>query len=175
MDFYRQDIYTFITYDDEIIGTNSLTFFDLSYDLSSYPYLSFMYPNEILNFLREQNLNSIITLQYFMVSPDYRYKKTGLNIARIIGSLSLKHMSLYNIDGTLTAARTQVGAAKVAGLCGFNKISEEKLVHNVPVVSMLCTKPAHIPESKEDVIIESLWEKRTSYLKGDTYELKQAA
>ncbi len=175
MDFYRQDIYTFITYDDEIIGTNSLTFFDLSYDLTSYPYLSFMYPEETLDYLRSKNVSNIMTLQFLMVDPRFRYKITKLNLAGVIVSLSIKHQSLYNISGTLTAARTEVRAADVATKCGFTQISKEKLVHNVPVVSMFCEKPGVYPNGAEELVISRLWKNRNNFQEGENYEIKRAA
>lgn len=174
MDFYRQDIYTFITYEGEIIGTNSLTFFDLSFDLSSYPYLNFMYLEETFERLSEFNINNIMTLQFLMVDPKFRYKITNINLAGIIVSLSLKHQSLYNIAGALTAARTEVRAVDVALKCGFEKISGEKLVHNVPVVSMLCQKPEMYPNKKEKEIINQLWGNRQNFQEGENYEIKHA-
>lgn len=175
MDFYRQDVYTFLTYEDDIIGTHSLSFYDLGYDLSHHPYLNQMYPEQTLMKIKSLQVETLMTLQFLMLDSKFRYKLTNINLAGVIASLSLKHQLLYEIDATLTAARTEVRAADVALKCGFKQITSEKIVHNVPVVSMLCTDPKVYPGTEEEKTVNHLWANRNSFKQGEYYEIKRAA
>jgi hypothetical protein len=174
-DFFRQDLYTVLSYDDRIIGTHALTFFDLNFDLSSYPYLNFMYPKGTLEQLKRDNINTVMALQFFMMDPEFRYKKIGLNLAYVIASLSTMHKDIFGVDGAITAARTEVGAAKVAQLCGYKKVSDEHLVHNVPVVTMLCREQVRSDLEKENLLINQLWETKNTFEQGVNYEIKRSA
>jgi hypothetical protein len=159
--FYRQDCYTAIMKDDTVVATHSMAYFDLRYDFKNFHYFTEMHRPETLNLLMAQKQNRILVQQYLMVNQEFSVRKTRLNLSAVMVMLSLKNQAGF--DGTLTAARTEVGAASVALKIGFERISEAHLVHNVPVASLFCSKPLPYRRKEENDLADILWSTRRDY------------
>ena len=161
MNFYRQDKYTVILEGNTVVATQSLTYFDLRYGYDDFFYFNEMHSKETLQILMSRGLNRILVQQYFMVNQDYSARRTGLNWSAVMAMLSLKNHEGF--DGTLTAARTEVAAGSLAIKLGYEKISDNHLVHNVPVASYFCQNPLPYRRTQENTLTDMLWNSRLDF------------
>lgn len=163
-DFSRQDCIAVLNFGSEIIGMHAYSFFNLtSVAAVEHSYFKKYYDEMFLEKLQDRECSTIMTMEYFSLSRKWQKKDVGVSLAKVIACLGLRLAKAMAVDGSITAARSDVPAALLAKKLGAVSIGESIKVHNVPTELMLFHTDSLKEPEDPDVQdwIHSLWQGRT--------------
>lgn len=153
--FHRQDKITYLEREDEVIGMHFYSYYNLHSDFYEDYFKN--YPLSNLSKLLANKVQSIQTMEYLMVSPDWSLKKSGLAIAPILVSLGMKHHELEECEASITIARSDIGAISLAKKCQYTEFGDRFTLHGNPVASMICKDPRVYPNKKIEDQVQTIW------------------
>jgi len=164
-DFLRQDSFAVLMYQNQIIGIHAYSFFNLSSIASAqHSYFEKYFNKNFLKALQTGNFQNIMTMEYFSVAKDWRAKRIGISLAKLIVVLGLRLARECNADGTITAARADVPAANIARNLGAISLVDPIEIHTKPTELMLFPKDCAEPEASEfKDYLNYLWHSRVNY------------
>jgi len=160
-DFTMQDRITALILGDEIIGMHLLKDYSEK-DFNSHRYFQNYYNQNFINELKKLNVKRVQSFQYFWVDPNWSKKKTGINFAAIVASLSFKYQIEGKLDASITVARKDNSAYAIACGFGFDEIAVSTM-HNVPVAQMICRRPMTFPDVLVAKYADYYWKNKTEY------------
>ncbi len=164
-EFTRQKIVTAILHNDKIAGVHLYSFFHLDSmpDLHT-QYFHFFSP-QYLQLLRDRNVQTVMSMEFLTVMPDFRKSKLGLSIGLVISQLGTEIFRASGVDAIVAPARNDVGVNKMAYDIGFSCLEKDTQQRGFVCDLIACFKGQQKPsESKEvRVCADVLWERKKIY------------
>lgn len=166
-DFVRQDCFAALKHGGKIVGIHSYSFFNITADASlDHSYFQKYFSNSFVTALFNRNVSSVMTMEYFSVAKEWRGAKTKVSLAKLLVAMGLRLAAQRQVDGTITAARADVPAAKIASSLGALPLVDPIEVHGKPTELMLF--PVDAVREPDDLVFKSwindLWARRIDYL-----------
>jgi len=171
-DFSRQDCIAILYHQNEIIGMHAYSFLNLaSKAATEHSYFKKYFNVEFLEQLTKRECHTVMTMEYFSLSKKWQGKDVGISLAKVIACLGLRLAEAMAMDGSITAARSDVPAALLARKLGAIAIGDAIKVHNIPTELMLF--PADSAKEPTDTEVQNwikiLWQRRID-LTGFSYD-----
>lgn len=161
--FYRPYITTLLHNEDEIAGMHMYSAFDLrQISHKEHSYFQLSYPNEFLTSLYESGVESLLTMEFLTVSPNWRKSLIGFSLAEVIMSLGIKIFQSLDIDCFITLARADVKVPDLLRKINFTRYGEMLQRHNTPCEAMLLNRKDVIshPDARIDNLVNKFWNER---------------
>ncbi len=165
-DFYRQDIiFGLLGQDSEIIGSLSSSLYNLnSRVLDCQNYFLKSYDFKILDLLRQENIKSIMTLEYLGVNGEYRLNSASISNASLFFGVACTYFLNLDVDAIIASCRVDRKVNEKLIDFGAEPIGEEFYLHGTPCQAMLLKKEnfSHHPDDLVVSTYQGLLEKSQS-------------
>ncbi|HVK61459.1 MAG TPA: hypothetical protein VM432_07910, partial [Bdellovibrionales bacterium] len=162
-DFWRQRIISVLTRGNEIAAIHLYSFFNLDSQAAlAHSYIRNYYDEADLNHLRSLGVNSVMSMEYLTVNPEFRNRTLGFPIASLLIALGAQIFKASGYDAAVAPCRTDLKVDVRAAELGCQTISESYVYHNFPVINMALLKNRLRPHPDERVnlAIHDLWARR---------------
>lgn len=171
-DFKNCSRITYLSHGDQIIGLHIHTDYQ-EHQFKTENYFK-LFNQECLEQLKNKKVKIVQALKYLWVDPAWSKKKTGVNFAAIISSLSMNFQKQEHLDATTAVARIDVKVDEIAHNLGFEKLSNPAIMHNVPVSLMACFVPQKYPDIQVVKWANYYWKNKFEFKK-QTLKKRMAA
>lgn len=161
-EFFRQDLFSVLVAQGEIVGMHTYTVFDLN----QVPTYDHSYINKYVHEhsqakLRDMHVSRFMTIEYFSLKPGWRGPDVGVSMGRVLGLLSMRVGESLGLDGVLGAARVDVGAAHIADDIGMVTIQRGIEVFGKPTNIVLWKAGTKSLAARAvNDLVDEFWEKR---------------
>lgn len=162
-EFLRQDRISVLQYGSDIVGFHSYTLFDLECEAPSlHSYFARFYNKDFMEAIANKNVTRVMTMEYFSVHKDWRSSKVDVSLAAVLCSLGFRLGNEMEVDGIITAARSDNGAAHLAVEMGGEALVKGVDIYNTPC-DLILFEPAKMKLPRElpaRALADQLWNRR---------------
>jgi hypothetical protein len=159
--FLRQDVVACLSFNNQIAGLFTSTFFNASATLTfDHPYLH-PFPDGLIQQLREQNRGIICTAEYFSLDSEFRKSALGVSLSEVLAGIALKVFISQGAVAMLGTAVRPAGVHRIGEKFGWSEIGGIQKYGLDCVLIYNNLKQAH--EIDDPVIskaVDHLWNKR---------------
>jgi hypothetical protein len=162
-DFHRQDLIAALCADSGVMAVHLYSFFSIeSLAAREHRYLASNYPPSFFEQLKIQGVNTVMSMEYMTVNPEWRKRKSDIHIGAVLASLGLSLLDYYSIDAAIAPARRDHKVHELAHTFGGESILENVQNHNIAcdLISIRKDKLQAHPQSAVESTRIDLWEKR---------------
>ena len=139
-DFFRNDMVTAVTHNDEVVGLSTMTMFDLKLRSShDHHYVRALEKSTVAK-LENDGLNRLISIEYLNVLPAYRKSNSSVRWTEVLIGLGLKVMDDSVADIIMGTPRTDVKVINVCKNLEAIEIQEPILKMNYPCAVVIFPK-----------------------------------
>lgn len=162
-EFLRQCEICAVVANNEVIGSLSFQWFDLS--LQSHREHSYfqIYPQHVLDNMAALGATKIMTIAQMAVSPKWRKSSHGPFVSEILMGAACKRMAQWGVDGAIAYTRNNRKVNELFYRHGARCLLEQQKQHNVEVDFVIIlrneARPSNVPGLSHE--IERLWHNRT--------------
>lgn len=160
-DFFKQNLITALTMENEVVGFNLSTFYDLNRHVSSEHSYFGDIDKDLMSELRASGLQRLMSIEYLSVNPKWRRSLTGISFSDVLMSLGTTLLPYLSCDAVIGTARVdvKVDAASVRlGFKPYQVIKKYDYECRVVVCTEQSAKPHSDPLTRQ--LINSLWATR---------------
>lgn len=161
-DYLRQNIIACITHNNNPIALHLYSVFHIQ-SLAAHSHSYFrQYPEEFFLKLSSNGVQTVMSMEYMTVHPDWRKSQTNIHIGSLLGGLAFEVAKFLQVDAAIAPARRDHKVHEIAYSFGAVPILENIVNHNVPC-DLIAGFPGSLHPHKDLTIqklIEDLWKKR---------------
>lgn len=161
--FWNTKILAVMTWHNRVIGTHIYNPFHLCIPSAiSHSYFNDLTPEKIQE-LKSQKIQSLMSMEYLLVHPDFRGKQFDFKWAEVVIGLGLKFMTESPWDAAIGIARDDKKVTQMSARMGATSQGQlEKM--KTPCQIMLLHKNGYQPHPNQNTaqIIHKLWENKSS-------------
>ncbi|MEK2688887.1 hypothetical protein [Bdellovibrio sp. GT3] len=163
-DFHRCDVIVAVTDNNKVFGFHMYSVFDLrSNALRDHHYMA-AFDDIIIQKFKSLGINTIMSMEYLTVSPDYRSRNSDVNWAEIIIALGSKVMEAGGWDGLVGTARKDLHVRRKAEKSGTNYFgSVKKMNYECEIVMTQRGRVQRLPDSKHADLVDVLWDAKANH------------
>ncbi len=161
-DFYRQNYLGVLFHKSTFVGSLfSSVFLINSPSTVDHRYFKF-YPKEFLEMLKQKNINTLFTVEFLTLNPDYRKSKIGISLSETIIGLSLETFKSNFYDSVIGTARTDVKVNDSCYKFGFECLvpKVERRNFSVDLIAANQKNLSKHPDTNIKKLIDTLWNNR---------------
>lgn len=144
VDFFSRDLISFLyekNNGSKPIGIMLHKFYSLEdYTIDSDPYFVKNYEPEFLKSLRKIGLKYLMTFEYLSIKSSHRKIEIQKSLVPIFAGLCYELFAELNYDAQIAPCRVDLKVHERALDFGAQTCFENRILHNVPVVSMFCLR-----------------------------------
>jgi hypothetical protein len=164
--FRRQNIISVIQYNEEIVGMHLYSLYNLqSFCDLNHSYISKSYNEMFINYLKENSLNKLMSLEFLTVNNQWRKSKYGFSVAELIANLSLNFLNTLDAQCSVAPSRSDVGVTDLSIKLGAKVICENVNMHNTPcdLIIFLKNQTKESRNERIKMLTNILWRSRLDY------------
>ncbi len=161
-DFIRQNLIVAICHKNIPVAVHLYSFFSMeSKAARSHRYLK-QFPETYFEKLKRFHVNTMMSLEYMTVHPEWRKGKVPVHIGSVLMGLSCKVLQHYKQDASIAPARRDHKVHEVVYSVGGEPIISNVINHNVPCDLLAIRKEKVKSHDSAEVqnTIERLWATR---------------
>ncbi|MEZ4744051.1 MAG: hypothetical protein R3B45_16655 [Bdellovibrionota bacterium] len=119
--------------------------------------------------IKAEGLSKIMTMEFLSVSKPFRSQKLGISLGHVLVSLGLKLRKMLQVDGIITSARADVGAANLAYRLGAKPLIKDLQINGCATDIVFWDKKevATADREAEAKYIEKYWREKSDLLSGN--------
>lgn len=158
----RQDRIACIFEKDTPVAVHLYSFFTLGCAAATkHPYFK-NYTPEFFEKLRDLGVESVMSMEYMTIHPEWRRHTAGFHLGAVLGGLALKVMNQNGLEAAIAPARRDHQVHKLAYIYGGDCIVENVTNHNVACDLIACRhdKIHDHPDETVRRLVSSLWRNR---------------
>lgn len=163
-DFHRCDVIVALTDDSKVFGFHLYSSFDLrSNALRDHHYMK-AFDENIIEKFRNRGINTMMSMEYLTVSPEYRSRNSDVNWSEIIIALGSKVMEAGPWDCLVGTARRDLNVRRKAAKSGTNYFgSVVKMNYECEILMTKRGEVQPLPEPKSAQLLENLWNQKANH------------
>lgn len=176
--FWRQDMVTMLMHENEIIAQHLYSFFNIkSLAAINHTYFTSIFNDEYFKKLKNRQSYSVMSMEYFAVSPHWRKKNCGISLASVLIGLACKHQTILLSDALIGPSRSDLKVTQLTTEYGGDIIVSGLSMHNTPVdlIAIFKDKAKPHPDFNVQRLVNKLWQERTNFVNIDRYINKKVA
>ncbi|MFZ4405309.1 MAG: hypothetical protein ACOYOK_14505 [Pseudobdellovibrionaceae bacterium] len=164
-EFARQDLATAILYKGQVAAVHLYSFFHLDSESDTRTKYFHFFSDNYLNQLRSKNVNTVMSMEFLTVLPEFRKSKIGFSLGSVIAQMGSYIFSEVNVDAIIAPARNDIGVNQMAYDLGFSCIEKETEQRGFVCDMIACFQGRQKKSSLSDVssIADFLWNHKTVY------------
>ncbi|MCB0349904.1 MAG: hypothetical protein KDD38_01900 [Bdellovibrionales bacterium] len=161
--FMRQNFVPVVMYGDEIVAMHLYTLFNPRAMVTKDHTYFHSYPPEFFDYLAQQNIDSVMSIESLTVNPEWRKSKIGLSLGETMIGCSLKFVEVLNVGAAIAPTRNDRGVNKMCYNFNFDcyKANLNYRGFEVDLVCGIREKVTSNPDSRINDLINWLWQSRT--------------
>ncbi len=164
-DFFRQKFIPIVTFKNEIVAMHLYTVFNpKSYVAMEHSYFT-AYPKEFFEYLKLNNVKSVMSIESLTVNSDWRKSKIGLSLGETLIGCSLKFLDPLNIEAVIAPTRNDRGVNTMCYNFGFDCYKSALDFHGFEADLVVGFKNKVTPNPNNNInsLIDFLWKNRIDY------------
>ncbi|MFV8258059.1 hypothetical protein ACNQKP_09640 [Bdellovibrio bacteriovorus] len=164
-DFHRNDIVVCLTDNGKVFGFHLYSAFDLRSDaLRDHHYMK-AFDQAIIDKFKSRGINTLMSMEYLTVIPEYRSRSAEVNWAEIIIALGSKVMEASPWDCWVGTARKDLHVrrkAEKSGTAYFGSVM--KMNYECEILMTAKGEVVPLPDPKSNALVENLWAEKRSHV-----------
>lgn len=164
-DFHRNDIVVCLTDDEKVFGFHLYSSFDLrSEALCDHHYMK-AFDQAIVDKFRSRGINTLMSMEYLTVIPEYRSRSSEVNWAEVIIALGSRVMEVSPWDCWVGTARKDLHVrrkAEKSGTAYFGSVM--KMNYECEILMTAKGEVTPLADAKAAALVEQLWNERKSHV-----------
>jgi hypothetical protein len=161
-DFIRQDIIGVIFDGERVAASHMYSFFNLKALADSEIHYFNFFSKFYLETLQQNKVETVMSMEYLTVTPDYRKSVVGFSLGSVVASLGTHVFGEIGVDAIVAPARTDVGVHKMAHDIGFVSIEKNTDQRGFNCDLIACFRGDQKPSDSPIVrnLVNQLWTER---------------
>ncbi|WP_413585277.1 hypothetical protein [Bdellovibrio sp. HCB274] len=163
-DFHRCDVIVALTDNNKVFGFHMYSAFDLRSDaLRDHHYMK-AFDDLIIRKFQQRGINTMMSMEYLTVSPEYRSRSSEVNWSEIIIALGSKVMEAGGWDCLVGTARRDLNVRRKSAKSGANYFgSVIKMNYECEILMTKYGEVQPLSDPKHAELVEALWAAKANH------------